>query len=89
MALSSQHITGFFIGIGAAAAGFYVYKKNQDKVDEFLAKQGIKTPGRSNRDLGSMSLEDLVREKERLEDTIAERELQGDDPAATAASEAK
>lgn len=80
MALSSQHVTGFFIGLGAAAAGFYLYKKNQNKVDDFLSKQGIKVPGSSKKDLSSLSLEDLVREKEHLEDVIAEREMATDTP---------
>ena len=60
------------------AAGFYLYKKNQDKVDEFLSQQGIKMPGGSNRDVSSLSLEDLVKEKEHLEDIIAEREMQAE-----------
>ena len=75
MALSTQHLAGFLAGLGAAAVGFYAYKKNQDKVDSFLSKQGIKVPGKSGRDSSSMSLEELVGEKERLEDLIAEKEL--------------
>ena len=76
MALSTQHVTGFLIGLGAAAVGFYAYKKNQTKVDDFLAKQGIKIPGKSSNDLSSMTLEELVGEKERIEDIIAEKELE-------------
>ncbi|MBT3273623.1 MAG: hypothetical protein HN368_10730 [Spirochaetales bacterium] len=80
MALNTQHITGFFIGLGAATVGFYAYKKNQDKVDSFLAKQGIKLPGNAGRDVSSLSLEDLMRDKEHLEDVIAEREHQAAAP---------
>jgi predicted transcriptional regulator len=80
MALSSQHVTGFLIGLGASAVGFYLYKKNQHKVDDFLAKQGIRVPGGKTRDFTAMSLEDLVSEKEHLEDLIAERELRSQAP---------
>jgi hypothetical protein len=74
MAISSQHITGFIIGLGAAAAGFYLYKKNQKRVDEWLGRQGIHLPPAEGGDYGSMTLEELVREKENIEDLIAERE---------------
>ena len=42
MAINSQHVTGFAIGIGVSALGFYMYKKNQSKVDQFLRDRGIK-----------------------------------------------
>jgi hypothetical protein len=74
MAFTSNHVTGFIVGLGAAAAGFVLYKRNQDKVDEFLRSKGIALPGSTGRDEKSMSMEDLVSEKERLEDLIAERE---------------
>jgi len=74
MAVSSDHITGFAIGLGAAALGFYLYKNNQRQVDEFLRKYGIELPAGGSLDTDSMSIEDLVSEKERLEDLIAERE---------------
>jgi hypothetical protein len=75
MNVTSQHVTGFFIGVGAAAAGYYFYKNNQAKVDDFLRRQGIQIPERTMREPGSLSLEELVSEKERLEDLIAEREM--------------
>lgn len=75
MAIQSQHITGFVVGLGAAALGFYLYKKNQPQIHEFLRKQGIQVPSGDSKDLNSMNLEELVREKERLEDLIAEREM--------------
>jgi hypothetical protein len=74
MAITRQHITGFFLGMGAAAVGFFFYRQNQDKIDDFLRKRGIKLPGGAGKDYSSRSLEDLVREKERIEDIIAERE---------------
>jgi len=72
--VTSQHVTGFLVGLGVAAAGFYFYKKNQRQVDEWLRQQGISIAPGGGLDYGTMSLEDLVREKERLEDLIAERE---------------
>jgi hypothetical protein len=74
MAINSQHVTGFVIGLGAAAAGFYFYKKKQKRVDEWLRKHGIELPATSGNDYGTMTLEELVRQKEHLEDLIAERE---------------
>jgi len=74
MAISSQHVTGFAVGLGAAALGFYLYKKNQSKVDAFLRKHGIDVPAAGTLDVESLTLEQLVSEKERLEDIIAERE---------------
>lgn len=74
MAINSDHVTGFAVGVGAAALGFYLYKKNQDQVDEWLAQQGIHVPRGNRPTAGDMTLEELMREKERLEDLIAERE---------------
>lgn len=75
MAISNDHMSGFIFGVGAAAAAYYFYRKNQPQVDEFLRKQGIELPDLAlERDLSSLSLNELVREKERLEDLIAERE---------------
>jgi hypothetical protein len=74
MPITSQHVTGLVVGLGVAAAGFYLYKKNQKEVDAWLESQGIHFPGASASDPGSMTLEELVRQKERLEDLIAERE---------------
>jgi hypothetical protein len=87
MAINSQHVTGFLIGLGVAAAGFVLYKSNQKKVDGFLRAQGISVPGGDEADLKSLSLEDLVGKKEQLEDLIAEREYeasQGKKPEAAA-----
>jgi hypothetical protein len=75
MNVTSQHVTGFFVGVGAAAVGYYFYKNNQAKVDDFLRRQGIQIPERAMRDAATLSLEELVSEKERLEDLIAEREM--------------
>ena len=78
MAVNSDHVTGFVVGIGAAALGFHLYKRNQNQVDDWLRQQGINVRQNAAKDEKSMSLEDLMREKERLEDLIAEREVQAD-----------
>ena len=75
MNLTSQHLTGFVVGVGAATAGYYMYKKNQTQIDDFLRRQGIQMPESISKDFGRLTLEELVTEKEQLEDLIAEREL--------------
>jgi hypothetical protein len=75
MAITNDHVTGFLVGMGAAAAGFYLYRRNQAQVDAWLRNQGIQVGSGGERDPATMSLEDLVSEKERLEDVIAEREM--------------
>ncbi len=84
MAINSNHVTGFVVGLGIAAAGFYAYKKNQTAVDDWLRRQGVQVPAAGVKDVTAMSLEELVTEKEHLEDVIAEREMApgGDEPAA-------
>jgi hypothetical protein len=81
MAVSSDHVVGFAVGIGATAVGLYAYKKNQGKVDAWLREQGINVPAAASGDAAAMNLEELVTEKERLEDLIAERELAAKEPA--------
>ena len=72
--VTSQHLTGFAVGLGVAAVGFYAYKKNQTAVDEFLRSNGIPVPDTGRTDPSSWTLEELVKEKEKLEDVIAERQ---------------
>lgn len=74
MAFTSNHVTGFLVGLGAASVGFVLYKKNQEKVDEFLRSKGIAIPSGGSRNTTAMTLEELVSEKEKLEDLIAEKE---------------
>jgi len=80
--MTSQHLNGFAVGIGTAAVAFYLYKKNQPAVDEWLRKQGINVPNAGVQDHSTLSLEELVGEKERLEDLIAEREYAAMQPSA-------
>ncbi len=77
MTISSDHVTGFVVGIGVASLGFYLYKKNEAQIDEWLRGQSINLPftGFQAKDSSGKPLEELLREKERLEDLIAEREL--------------
>jgi hypothetical protein len=82
MNVNNDHITGLAVGIGAAALGFYLYKKNQGHVDQWLRQQGINVPQTTDQNRDASSLADLVREKERLEDLIAEREMQAKEAAA-------
>ncbi len=79
MYFTSDYMTGFVAGVGFTALGIYLYKKNQAQVDEFLRSQGIKVPG--EKDYSGMTLEQLMIEKEHLEDLIAEREMEGPAPA--------
>ena len=77
MTISSDHVAGFVVGIGVASLGFYLYKKNETQIDEWLRGQSITFPftGFQAKDPSGTSLEGLLREKERLEDLIAEREM--------------
>ena len=86
MAIGEDHITGFAVGLGAAAVGFYAYRKNQARVDQWLKQQGISVPTTSSQDPAAMTLEELVREKETLEDAIAEREMGGGQETAAESS---
>ena len=75
MAIKQEHVVGFAVGVGVAAAGYYMYRKNQTQVDQFLREHGIDMPSPAAVDAESMTMEQLVAEKERLEDLIAEREM--------------
>lgn len=71
--ITRNHLVGFAIGIGAAAVTFYLYKKNQNKVDEFLRKQGINIRPSSCSNFDGMDIETLTEVKEHIEDLIAEK----------------
>lgn len=74
-AINKDHIKGVAVGVGVCAVGYYVYKKNQDKVDGFLKKQGINVQTVNHKDYANMSIEELMESKELIEDLIAEKEL--------------
>ena len=71
----SPMVKGILIGVGVSAIGFYAYKQNEEKVDNFLRSHGmkVKTPTAG---FETMSVEDLMRTKESIEDLIAEKEQQ-------------
>lgn len=73
--INRDHITGALVGVGVCAVGYYIYKKNQNKVDDFLRQQGINVPSQSV-NFSNMSLPELMETKETLEDLIAERQLE-------------
>lgn len=68
-------VKGILIGVGVSAVGFYCYKKNEDRVDGFLRKHGVNVK-QHGADYETMSVEELMRTKETIEDLIAEKELQ-------------
>jgi len=73
--IKKEHLLGAAVGVGTVAVGYYLYKKNQSKVDSFLRKQGINIKTSSEAIYDNMALEELVTTKEHLEDLIAEKEL--------------
>ena len=89
MGISSQHITGFAVGLGASAVGFYLYKKNQSKIDAFLSEHGIEISSAFEKDPKSMTLKELIMAKEELEDMIAEKEFASKEEKKTKKSSAK
>ena len=76
--VKKEHLIGAVVGVGAVAVTYYLYKKNQNKIDDFLRKQGINVKSSNQTSYENMSLEELVTVKENLEDLIAEKELGAD-----------
>ena len=75
MATGNDLVKGILIGVGVSAVGFYLYKKNEDKVDSFLRGRGMDIKPRGS-NYEAMSVEELMRTKETIEDLIAEKEMQ-------------
>lgn len=75
MSITTNHLVGAAVGVGVAAAGFYLYAKNRDKVDQFLRTHGMNVPVREDKPLAKMSIEELATLKEKVEDILAEREV--------------
>ncbi len=59
MNINSNHVIGFAAGIVVSAGGYYLYKKNQSRVDGWLREQGINVPGRTSTAPEAMSLKDF------------------------------
>lgn len=76
LGVNRNHVTGFVVGVGVAATGYYVYMKNKDKVDSFLVKNGINVNTSNKEDLTTCTLEELLLKKEHIEDIIAEKEME-------------
>ena len=68
-------VKGILIGVGVSVVGFCAYKHNEEKVDDFLRRHGVKVQS-SAAGFETMSVEDLMRTKETIEDLIAEKEMQ-------------
>ena len=68
-------VKGILIGVGAIVLGFCAYKHNEEKVDDFLRRHGVKVKS-PVAGFETMSVEDLMRTKETIEDLIAEKEMQ-------------
>ena len=68
-------VKGILIGVGVSVVSFCAYKHNEDKVADFLRRHGVnvKSPAAG---FETMSVEDLMRTKETIEDLIAEKEMQ-------------
>ncbi len=68
-------VKGILIGVGVSAVGSCAYKHNEEKADNFLRRHGVnvKSPAAG---FETMSVEDLMRTKETIEDLIAEKEMQ-------------
>lgn len=73
--INKDHVKGALVGVGICAAGYYLYKKNQNQVDNFLREQGINVPTANHKDYKHMSIEELMETKELIEDLIAEKEI--------------
>lgn len=72
---SNPLVKGILIGVGVSVVGFCAYKHNEDKVDDFLRRHGVKVKSPAA-GFETMSVEDLMRTKETIEDLIAEKEMQ-------------
>jgi hypothetical protein len=88
MPITNDHMVGFAAGVAVTALAFYWYDQNRDRVDEFMNAQGIgvgqrgapwgqapqyASPPTAGGTAGETpTLEELMAQKERLEDMIAE-----------------
>lgn len=75
--ITKAHVVGAAVGVGVTVAGYYLYKKNKSKVDQFLRNQGINIKSCESVNYEDMSIESLTEVKEHIEDIIAEKEVNG------------
>ena len=69
---SNPKVKGSLIVVCVSAVAFYAYKHNEEKVDNFMRRHGVKVKSHSA-SYETMSVEDLMRTKETIEDLIAEK----------------
>ena len=62
-------VKGILIGVGASVVGFCVYKHNEEKVDNFLRRHGVKVKSPAA-GFETMSVEDLIAEKELQDQSV-------------------
>ncbi|WP_338448499.1 hypothetical protein R4Z09_20045 [Niallia oryzisoli] len=72
MALNKDFLMGFLSGTVAGAVGYRLYEQNGGQLQRLIQPQGA-----FNQTMSSYqpSLEELVAQKERLEDMIAEKQV--------------
>ena len=83
--MNNDHVTGFVTGVACTAFAFYWYNQNRERIEEFMRAQelGLSAPmssfGRpsapvtvSNNGESAPSLAQLMADRERLDDLIAE-----------------
>lgn len=87
--INSSLVKGLLIGFGVSAAGFYLYKKNEQKIDSFLRSHGFPIADSRKTNFSEMSLEELMETKEDIEDIIAERELNSEEEIVSCSQEAE
>ncbi len=75
MIITKEHLVGFAAGVGVSALSYYIYKKNEQKVEDFLKTHKINIKEGSSSNYENLNLEELVLKKEQLEDLIAEKEM--------------
>ena len=85
VALNNPMVKGILIGVGVSALGFCAYKHNEEKVVDFMRRHGVKVKSPAA-GFETMSVEDLMRTKETIEDLIAEKEMQDQSVTVEAAS---
>jgi hypothetical protein len=75
MGLKIDHLAGFVLGVGVTAFALAVYAKNRGGLAALTRRLGGKPTKTADTDYEDKSLDELVREKEHLEEMIADREL--------------
>jgi hypothetical protein len=84
MMITNDHLVGFAAGTAVTALALYWYDQNRERVDRFLQSQGVGQPGMPWQGAPQYApppatsgdqqptMEELMAQKERLEDMIAE-----------------